>query len=440
MGERGTLNIPPEPSENNSQRSLDYTMATLVNLRAKIDANKDSGNSEPAESHSEGYWYEWGNMDNETERISCKQWVARIARLSTTRWMDSPSEAAKWEPAMELAYDVMSLLNEYGVPKQNYKHTALWNSDGSRVAKNDGGIYVQEVGFVQADLGGETWDSSVVLARRIARGAINVSRYRRCIELGCGTGLLGFTVAHVFAESSYVDLDNATKSDKTVVMTDYLPTIMNAVEEGVKKNGFFDLGLVRPALMDWFDIAEQAQLMKDRGNVPIPAAHYLDESEINRLSARNADGNINFFNRLDPTESKGSFDLVVAADILYEVEQCLVIPRLVDFLLAPAPEDISSNDDIVTVPKFVVTTSLRSTHWAEVSEFEAEMAKITDLVLVSKEDASRLSDMTDWIGALSGRHADTVEDGWVDVRKAMEQDEGDSRQYRTYVFERQVMA
>ncbi|KAJ1903713.1 hypothetical protein LPJ81_002915 [Coemansia sp. IMI 209127] len=335
---------------------------------------------------------------------------------------------------MELAYDVKYLLDKHGVSKQSYRHIALWNSDGSRISRSDGGIYVQEVGFVQADLGGETWDASVVLARKIARGSVDVSKHKRCIELGCGTGLLGFTVAHVFAGSSGEYSDGAPKSDRVVVMTDYLPVIIDAVEEGAEKNGLFDLaGLVRPALLDWFDMAEQAQLMKDRARVPLPGTNYLSESEINIMPSNKANGCANI-NRLDPTECEGFFDLVVAADVLYEVEQCLVIPRLVDFLLTPAPEHSSGNDGLTTIPKFIVTTSLRSTHWAEVDAFEAEMAKISGLMLVSKVDSSRLSDVAEWLETLIDSHCADVT--WIEAK----QDEDDSRQYRTYVFERQRLA
>ncbi|KAJ2554211.1 hypothetical protein EV175_002666 [Coemansia sp. RSA 1933] len=341
---------------------------------------------------------------------------------------------------MELAYDIQALLDGYGVPKQKYRNIALWNNDGSRIANSDGGINVQELGFEQADIGGETWNASIVLARKIARGAVNVTGHCQCIELGCGTGLLGFTVAHVFAESSGIGYSNASmKSDRVVVMTDYLPTIMAAVKEGAKKNGFFGSGLVKPALLDWFGIVEQAQLMKDRDHVPLPRTHYLSESEINDLPNDHVT-----ISNLDPAASKGCFDLVVAADVLYEVEHCLVIPRLVDFLLAPAPDHNAGTGDLTVIPKFIVTTSLRTTHWAEVAAFEAEMASIPSLVLLSKHDSSRLSDMEEWVETLGVSHADMVEeaqDKWTDLQKSMDQDKEEcARHYRTYMFGRQALA
>ncbi|KAJ2656080.1 hypothetical protein IWW48_005204 [Coemansia sp. RSA 1200] len=362
--------------------------------------------------------------------------------MSTERWLDIPLDAAKWEPVMELAYETLALLDENHMPEHNYKHIALWNDDGSRIAKGDGGVYVQEVGFEQADIGGETWGSSVLLARRIARKAVDVSGHRRCIELGCGTGLVGFTVAHIFAESVDGCLDGTDKHSKTVVMTDYLPTIMKAVEAGAQKNGLFETGIIKPTLLDWFGVAEQAHLIKDREQVPIPQTHYLDGSQIDNLAANNADGYASTAAvRLDPVNSKGSFDLVVAADILYEIEHCVVIPRLVDFLLAP-PSYNACNRRLEPVPKFIVTVLLRKTHWAEVVAFETEMAKVPDLVLVSREDSSIRGDLEKWMDTPRNTHASNEGpmDRWADVQKAMEQDDDDDnddpKQYRTYVFER----
>ncbi|KAJ2521255.1 hypothetical protein GGI11_001022 [Coemansia sp. RSA 2049] len=362
--------------------------------------------------------------------------------MSTERWLDISLDAAKWEPVMELAYDMLALLDGNCVPEHNYKHIVLWNGDGSRIAKSDGGIYVQEIGFEQADIGGETWGSSVLLARRMARKAVDVSGHRRCIELGCGTGLVGFTVAHIFAESVDGCLNDTDKDGKTVIMTDYLPTIMKAVDAGAQKNGLLEMGIIKPMLLDWFEVAEQARLMKDREHVPIPQTHYLDGAQIENLAANNADDYASIdVARLDPVNSKGSFDLVVAADILYEIEHCLVIPRLVDFLLAPPSSYNACNRYSEPVPKFIVTVSLRKTHWAEVVAFEAEMAKIPDLVLASREDSSIRGDLVKWMKAPGNTHAsnDGPTGRWADVQRAIEQDDdanGDQKQYRTYVFER----
>ncbi|KAJ2511550.1 hypothetical protein GGI11_005066 [Coemansia sp. RSA 2049] len=363
--------------------------------------------------------------------------------MSTERWLDIPLDAAKWEPVMELAYDMLALLDGSCLPEHNYKHIALWNGDGSRITKGDGGIYVQEVGFEQADIGGETWGSSVLLARRMARKAVDVSGHRRCIELGCGTGLVGFTVAHIFAEAVDGCLNDTGKDGKTVVMTDYLPTIMKAVDAGAQKNGLLETGIIKPMLLDWFEVAEQARLIKDREHVPIPQTHYLDEAQIENLAANSANDYASTdVARLDPVNSKGSFDLVVAADILYEIEHCLVIPRLVDFLLAPPPSYNACNRYSEPVSKFIVTVSLRKTHWAEVAAFEAEMAKIPDLVLVSREDSSICGDLAKWMKAPGNTHASNEwsADIWADVQRAMEQDDDDTndgpKQYRTYVFER----
>ncbi|KAJ1987347.1 hypothetical protein GGI25_005831 [Coemansia spiralis] len=423
------LEAPPEIGKKD-EYPPDSVIATLLHLKAVLD-NIDKKSNKPATNSIESYYYEWKNISDETSRMCCKQWVARTASRAMVRWMDysQAEENNSWESAVELAHDVMALVDEYGTVKHKYRHVLLWKSDGTKIQAKGGGIYVRELGFEQADIGGQTWNAAVLLARRIARGIIDISKHARCIELGCGTGLLGFTIAHLF-EKCAESADKTQKSDKIVVMTDYLPTIIEAVKVGARENELLGPGIVDPVLLDWFDMAKRARLMQDLDHVPLPTAHYLDKSEIGELASNDKARHMSA-KRLDPVCSKGAFDLVVAADVLYEVEQCLVIPRLADFLLA----QVLDNEEWKTTeaaPQFIVTTPLRSTHWTEVAAFEAEMAKIPTLTLKSKDDASRAEDMATWVASIATSEQCLA----ADIKEAMVDDAKDSRKYRTYIFER----
>ncbi|OQR91774.1 hypothetical protein ACHHYP_04381 [Achlya hypogyna] len=95
-------------------------------------------------------------------------------------------------------------------------------------------VVLRELSFMEAGFGWQTWGSSLVLARAIAAGDMDV-RGRRVLELGCGTGLVGIVAA--------------LKGAADVLLTDFLPEILHNARFNAEAN---NVGAIcRVAKLDW---------------------------------------------------------------------------------------------------------------------------------------------------------------------------------------------
>ncbi|KAJ2486306.1 hypothetical protein IWW37_005664 [Coemansia sp. RSA 2050] len=367
--------------------------------------------------------YMWDIVDK-SERHQCLQWLGRAVEWATKKWM--LSEQDEWERVAEMAAKLTSELCGKGASGAVQRRVSLWRRGGDPLLV--GGIAVHEPSFVHADVGCKTWGAAILLARRIARQSIDISMFRRCIELGSGTGLLGLA-----AGCALRGLEGAS-----VTTTDYLPVLIQAAREGAQANGLLDNGAIVPMKMDWFEMAQDiAALAEDRGEptrgtMSIPAASYLDAVHRDATAAGNE-----WEGRIEPAlggeESKGAFDLVIAADVLYEMEHCYVIALLANHLLAAAKPGAG---ELYLAPQFIITTPLRSTHWREVAAFEAEMAAIPTMRLVSRDDTTRADDLDSWISGIRDKDSATMLANDQSLARAIDEDAGDSLVYRTYIYER----
>ena len=156
------------------------------------------------------------------------------------------------------------------------KVTCLHSCSGSSKAI----LRLFEPSFVEADVGSITWKAGVVFAHHIFHRAPFFPYLRKdhkILELGCGTGVLGMSLAH---------------EGYTVTFTDYSATLLK---------------LVRQSLA----------LSKLQGSTEL-----LDWS--NKLS--------------DRPEFQNSFDVVVASDVLYEEEHSkLILEMIIELLKTSTP-------------------------------------------------------------------------------------------------------
>ncbi|KAJ2743524.1 hypothetical protein GGI20_003679 [Coemansia sp. BCRC 34301] len=358
--------------------------------------------------------YVW-DVDDPAERRWCLQWLGRTVEWATKKWMASESD--DWERVAEMASKLTSELSGKTASGAVQRRIPLWRYNGDPLLL--GGIAVHEPSFVHADVGCRTWGAAVLLARRIARQAIDVSMHRRCIELGSGTGLLGLAVGCALQGVA----------GASVTMTDYLPVLIQAAREGARSNGVLDSGTVVPMRLDWFELARQSA----ESAVAIPTANYLDAVDRDAVAAGSG-----WEGRVEPTlsaeESNGAFDLVIATDVLYEIEHCRVIPLLANHLLARA--ESSSNSVANITPRFILTTPLRSTHWREVAAFEAEMAAVPAVRLVSSNDSTRTDDLDTWMSGMGNERSAALLASDHSLARAIDEDAGDLLVYRTYIYER----
>ncbi|KAI7825911.1 hypothetical protein BX661DRAFT_184385 [Kickxella alabastrina] len=410
-----TTGAPPRLDKAAETPSADVT-ATLRQIKSDLAAQRGMAPDEPTDACHTGGRYDW-DLNDKTERRWCTDWLLQVIKWATRR--HETTENDEWEEIMDQAGLLLSELSGKNTSGPVQRRVSLWLSKGEKLP---GGIHIHEPSMMQADVGGQTWGSAILLARRIMRRQINIESYKNCIELGSGTGLLGLAVGKVLQAFG-----------ATVAMTDYLPVLLHAIEKSARSNGLLKDGTVVPMHLDWFEMVADIITNKGAGaftretTVSVPVAHYMSVDERQLAGCPEWHGR----DSIDFTQSKSRFDLIIAADVLYEIEQCRAIPLLVDHFLSNAPSGPAGS-----MPRFIVTTPLRSMRRAEITEFEGEMAKIPSLHLVSADDVSRADDMIAWRSAVCenvGSDLLGYDHGFL---KAFEEDLGDSNEYRTYIFER----
>ncbi|KAJ3385540.1 hypothetical protein HDU84_002190 [Entophlyctis sp. JEL0112] len=134
-------------------------------------------------------------------------------------------------------------------------------------------VSIRELSFQDASYGWQTWGAGVLMSFLLSeREGIDLAG-KSVLELGCGTGIVGISAA-LFGGA------------EKVTMTDYLPQILQNAEHNMQLNG-----------------CNCAQVQK------------LDWREIDRLK--------NF----------GKFDVIIAADICYELEHATLVPPVCKELL-----------------------------------------------------------------------------------------------------------
>ncbi|KAJ2801926.1 hypothetical protein H4S07_004810, partial [Coemansia furcata] len=332
--------------------------------------------------------YVW-DIDDKVEREWCVQWLVRIVKWATEKWMIC--ELDEWERVAEMAAKLTCELCGKGASGAVQRRVPLWRHDGEPLLL--GGIALHEP--------------------------------------RSGTGLLGLA-----AGCALRGVEGAS-----VTMTDYLPVLIQAAREGAQSNGLLDNGAVVLKKIDWFEMAQQVTTLSEkngqstRGAISLPAANYMDAVDRDAAATGSKwEGLVEL--TLGAEESKGAFDLVIAADVLYEVEHCYVIALLANHLLAATKSSAAGDGAPSVTSRFILTTPLRSTHWREVTAFEAEMAAIPTMRLVSKDDTTRADDLHAWVSGICDERSATVLANDRNLARAIDEDVVDSLIYRIYTYER----
>ncbi|KAJ1994678.1 hypothetical protein H4R33_000195 [Dimargaris cristalligena] len=209
-------------------------------------------------------------------------------------------------------------------------------------------IHIQEPSFVEVDLGYKTWGSAFGLSESIVRGDIPV-RDRSVLELGSGTGLVGITCGLLGARAVY--------------LTDYHPAIVNNLAHNIRLNHLTDCGAVG-ACLDWSWLADFNRATADH-------RHYQQPLQCST----------GLWDRLP------SFDTIVAADVVYEMDHAKWLPRLLAYLLFSSPTLSPPLSHQSTLPNksFYLITPLRHTHSVEMTTWVAEMES-QGLICVASRD------------------------------------------------------
>lgn len=193
-------------------------------------------------------------------------------------------------------------------------------------------------GFEETDTGGNTWSAAIHMADLIDSGKVISVKDRRVLELGSGTGLAGFAA---------LLLGKAT----SVTLTDYHQGVLNTLKANMELN-----------------IPAQA-----RDRVLISKLDWRDPSP----------------REVEPH----SFDTVLAADCVFEVEHAELVPLVADrFLNLEASITRDKNgEQMVATPEFhaIVPLRLADRFQLAVRTFEKNMESLVNkgrFLLIEAED------------------------------------------------------
>ncbi|KAJ1983548.1 hypothetical protein H4R34_001201 [Dimargaris verticillata] len=187
-------------------------------------------------------------------------------------------------------------------------------------------IAIREPAFAEVDLGYKTWGASFLLADQIVRGAIDI-RGKRVLELGAGTGLGGLVCA--------------LQGARHVCLTDYHDKIIRNLDHNLALNNV--QSIASATCLDWSWFASDPKMTECQAL--IRAAGLFAEP----------------------------FDVIVAADIIYELEHTRWIARLVHHVLQARRQ--ASMAATAEEPTFYIMSPLRHSHSQEMATWNVAMAQ-----------------------------------------------------------------
>lgn len=140
----------------------------------------------------------------------------------------------------------------------------------------------------------------------------------RVMELGCGTGLLSLAVSAAAAAATTA-AKQITDAVERIVMTDYNEAVLQAAAANVQRNQA-DYCCVHH--LDWFDYC-------------LPDNHIDASATKSRQFSYSAGGSdkclLNRCSRNDNDNGMGAFvETILAADVVYNQDHAMAIPRVVD--------------------------------------------------------------------------------------------------------------
>lgn len=237
------------------------------------------------QSHMESQTFSYWSFDNDllsmTDILQHSAFAENLKQTTISSLIsDSSFLSELTEQLIETASAIIANLcgpAAAGPITKKWKFSVTHTDNASRSTLE---LRIKELTFAEADIGWQTWRSGILLARLLCDGSINV-KSQEILELGCGTGMAGILCAKFGA--------------KQVTLTDYHPRVGENALYNVTKNGVSN-DIAKSEIVDWFDFLEGGSMANGR------------------------------FQR-------NSFDLVLAADVVYASKHAAGLVEVTDFML-----------------------------------------------------------------------------------------------------------
>ncbi|KAH8997546.1 putative methyltransferase-domain-containing protein [Lactarius akahatsu] len=226
---------------------------------------------------------------DEFERAFAIKWlIGFTARSDTWSSLVHESEAVACARAIDEAAVLLALFTNLGLEQDITRRFSFQHRDCEpvQVELNDAPLVDED----HTSVGLQSWASSILLAERIcadsSRFGLEATLHKeglRVLELGAGTGLLSITVAQILARAQ-------SRTPPFIVATDFHPDVLANLQRNVDAND--DAGDVLVRELDW-------------------SKPNLDRAPFNQ-----------------------AFDVILAADVVYEPPHASWIANCVSALLA----------------------------------------------------------------------------------------------------------
>lgn len=243
-------------------------------------------------------------------------------------------------------------------------------------------VKLRDGALVHDSLGTHTWGTAPLLSQLLLPLEDGAGRDLKVLELGAGTGLVGLAIA----QWSHLHRSN---SKTQVICTDHHPTVLENLAHNIALNGWTSS-----------DPNQDRTLVLHNGNVSV-SARCLDWQSVHRAQSRQisdlsqdltsqtlpshlvASKDSDWAQTLDVEEYAGGFDLLVAADCVYDPVHPFWIRSVAEKLLR------SSDDPNSFKALLHIMVPLRPTHRQEMESvyqaFEPNQGRNGPQLVILKE-------------------------------------------------------
>ncbi|KAF9550845.1 hypothetical protein EC957_011392 [Mortierella hygrophila] len=250
-------------------------------------------------------------------------------------------------------------------------------------------LKIHDPSFTGGDVGFKTFGSAYLLSKHIAQGDIpqlepwtsespiippsTQLAHPKILELGSGTGLVGFTAALY-----------SNPNGPKVILSDYHPNVISTLHHNSKLNNLDSKCDIR--LLDWRDILRKRKLRwnawqhkgdeREQDTTTVETPHRSTEYDNLAPSSISAEPRDDETDCQELTESE-RMDLIIGAEVVYDHGHAELVAHVADEYLK---KDLISDDTQIPLerrrPAFHIMFPLRKTHADVIADFDFWMDKM----------------------------------------------------------------
>ncbi|KAG0216540.1 hypothetical protein BGX28_000054 [Mortierella sp. GBA30] len=343
--------VEAEDDDEDDQVNIQWLLKLLVKLEETAPADDDDEDEEENN-------YDNRN-DSATERHSSKDnhhadGSVLNVKARTTMKTESSQETEYRSLHEQLTERVSSCLAHFCGRAASGAMTRTWTFKTTPPQS----LQIHDPSFTEGDVGFKTFGSAYLLSKHIAHGDIpqlepwtsttstpsSPLPFPRILELGSGTGLVGFT-ASLFSNPQ----------GPKVILSDYHPNVISTLHHNSALNHLENRCDIQ--LLDWRDVLKRRSLRNKIDTIDPSECQY--DTEVEKMSEQDR------------------MDLIIGAEVVYDHGHAELVAHVVDEYLK---RDLISQDSNIALsrrrPAFHIMFPIRKTHADVIAEFDFWMDKM----------------------------------------------------------------